>query len=214
MGKQWKTVHMMPVLPVLAEQKRLRSHPTNYWTLVMRRLKQIQAGIDHLWQSSISNIKILHRHTQSKWNILLMTVDCIFYIQIHLRWLEDRKLIWLRYDFMWFWLQAASIISLSRGGDIAIHVHHNNYHQYFSVILTKASVSEGVISKTKLSATMKGFNEIVLAIYRSYIFLNPLPTCGPCSYGKLLPLFHVHLNIASDWFLAGFHWKSTIMHLI
>lgn len=100
MGKQWKTVHMMPVLPVLAEHKRLRSHPTNYWTLVMQRLKQIQAAIDHLWQSSISNIKIIHRHTQSKWNILLMTVDCVFYIQIYLRWLEDRKLIWLRYDFM------------------------------------------------------------------------------------------------------------------
>lgn len=49
MRKQWKALHMMPVPPVLAEQKRLRSHPTNYWTLVMLRLKQIQATIDHLW---------------------------------------------------------------------------------------------------------------------------------------------------------------------
>ena len=47
MRKQWKALHM-PVPPVLAEQKRLRSHPTNYWTLVMLRLKQIQAAIDHL----------------------------------------------------------------------------------------------------------------------------------------------------------------------
>lgn len=94
-----------------------------------------------------------------------------------------------------FGLKAASIIGGAE--ESTVHIHHNNYHQYFSVILTKASARE-----TKLPAMTKGLCLTVTATCGSSIFLNPPPPRGLCSYGRLLPLFHAHLsatvNIASD----------------
>lgn len=131
MGKQWKPLHMMPVPPVLAEQKKLRSHPTNYWTLVMLRLKQIQAAIDHLRKNSISNMYILWRQFLIKdcwlWNSSIINLDVCKVASVSLLFgvslLFCFVLLLIRIVLPWFSL-GSSIHLLSKQGGRVIHNPH------------------------------------------------------------------------------------------
>lgn len=56
MRKQRKALHNVSL--VFAEKKRLKSHPTYYWTLVLLRVMKTQAAIDHI--VSEKHIHYLH----------------------------------------------------------------------------------------------------------------------------------------------------------
>lgn len=59
----------MPVPPDLAEQKRLRSHPSNCSTLAKLRLIQILAAADHSRRDSISKTDSVSETSSNKWRL-------------------------------------------------------------------------------------------------------------------------------------------------
>ena len=102
-----------------------------------------------------------------------------------------------------FSLKAASIISQSRG-------QRNPQSTSIIIIIINISVSSSPKHQRGRQSCLRWQKASIYECNsESSIFLNPLPPCGPRSYGRLLLLFHVHLSLVLNtanylqWLISG-----------